>query len=127
MVYSHHHYDHIAGGKPFKDAGATVLAHRRAAERLARLKDPHTVLPDETMDGQHEAGCAESIDVPAGRLGRREGSRPGRQVLGDGREGGQASQVRSLAGLRTKPAVRPAALLRALGSRHLSRGSVLTA
>src|SRR3990172_12216642 len=24
LVYSHHHYDHIAGGKPFKDAGATV-------------------------------------------------------------------------------------------------------
>ena len=22
LVYSHHHYDHIAGGKPFKDAGA---------------------------------------------------------------------------------------------------------
>ena len=24
LVYSHHHYDHIAGGKPFKEAGATV-------------------------------------------------------------------------------------------------------
>src|SRR5688500_8802013 len=22
VVYSHHHFDHIAGGKPFKDAGA---------------------------------------------------------------------------------------------------------
>ena len=22
LVYSHHHYDHIAGGKPFKEAGA---------------------------------------------------------------------------------------------------------
>jgi glyoxylase-like metal-dependent hydrolase (beta-lactamase superfamily II) len=49
LIYSHHHYDHIAGGKAFKDAGATVLAHKRAAERLAALKDPHTVLPDETM------------------------------------------------------------------------------
>ena len=28
LIYSHHHYDHIAGGKPFKDAGATVIAHR---------------------------------------------------------------------------------------------------
>ncbi len=52
LIYSHHHFDHIAGGKPFKDAGATVLAHRRAAERLAILKDPHTVLPDETMGDQ---------------------------------------------------------------------------
>jgi glyoxylase-like metal-dependent hydrolase (beta-lactamase superfamily II) len=52
LIYSHHHFDHIAGGKPFKDAGATVIAHRRAAERLAVLKDPHTVLPDETMGNQ---------------------------------------------------------------------------
>jgi glyoxylase-like metal-dependent hydrolase (beta-lactamase superfamily II) len=52
LIYSHHHFDHIAGGKPFKEAGATIVAHKKAAERLARLKDPHTVLPDETMDGQ---------------------------------------------------------------------------
>ena len=26
LIYSHHHYDHIAGGKVFKDAGATVFA-----------------------------------------------------------------------------------------------------
>ena len=50
LVYSHHHFDHIAGGKAFKDAGVTVVAHKRAAERLAAIKDPHTVLPDETMD-----------------------------------------------------------------------------
>ena len=50
VVYSHHHFDHIAGGKPFKDAGATFVAHKRAKERLVALKDPHTVLPDETMD-----------------------------------------------------------------------------
>jgi glyoxylase-like metal-dependent hydrolase (beta-lactamase superfamily II) len=51
VIYSHHHFDHIAGGKPFKDAGATFVAHKRARERLAALKDPHTVLPDETVDG----------------------------------------------------------------------------
>jgi glyoxylase-like metal-dependent hydrolase (beta-lactamase superfamily II) len=50
VIYSHHHFDHIAGGKPFKDAGATFVAHRRAKERLDRLKDPHTVIPDETVD-----------------------------------------------------------------------------
>jgi glyoxylase-like metal-dependent hydrolase (beta-lactamase superfamily II) len=49
LVYSHHHFDHIAGGKPFKDAGATVIAHRRAKERLEVLKDPHTVIPDDTF------------------------------------------------------------------------------
>ena len=50
VIYSHHHFDHIAGGKAFKDAGATFVAHKRAQERLAVLKDPHTVLPDETVD-----------------------------------------------------------------------------
>lgn len=52
VIYSHHHFDHIAGGKPFKDAGAKFVAHKRARERLARLKDPHTVLPDETIEKQ---------------------------------------------------------------------------
>jgi glyoxylase-like metal-dependent hydrolase (beta-lactamase superfamily II) len=49
VIYSHHHFDHIAGGKAFKDAGATFLAHWRAKERLEQLKDPNTVLPDESV------------------------------------------------------------------------------
>jgi glyoxylase-like metal-dependent hydrolase (beta-lactamase superfamily II) len=50
LVYSHHHYDHVAGGQAFKDAGAKIVAHKRAKERLAQLKDPHTPLPDEVFD-----------------------------------------------------------------------------
>jgi glyoxylase-like metal-dependent hydrolase (beta-lactamase superfamily II) len=50
VIYSHHHFDHIAGGKPFKDAGATFIAHKKAKERLEQIKDPHTVIPDETVD-----------------------------------------------------------------------------
>src|SRR6186997_2795024 len=50
LVYSHHHYDHIAGGKPFKDAGAKIVAHKQAKVRLAALKDPSTPLPDEVVD-----------------------------------------------------------------------------
>jgi glyoxylase-like metal-dependent hydrolase (beta-lactamase superfamily II) len=49
LIYSHHHYDHIAGGQPFKDAGATIVAHQRAKERLAVLQDPSTPLPDQTI------------------------------------------------------------------------------
>src|SRR5215813_2534530 len=49
LIYSHHHFDHIAGGKAFKDAGARVIAHKRATERLKGLKDPHTVIPDESI------------------------------------------------------------------------------
>src|SRR5512145_602537 len=46
VVYSHHHYDHIAGGKPFKDLGATFIAHRNAKTRLEALRYPDAVIPD---------------------------------------------------------------------------------
>lgn len=49
VIYSHHHYDHIAGGRALKEAGATFIAHRKAKERLAKLMDPHTVIPDEVV------------------------------------------------------------------------------
>jgi glyoxylase-like metal-dependent hydrolase (beta-lactamase superfamily II) len=50
LVYSHHHYDHAAGGKPFKDAGATIVAHKNAKEHLARLAHPDVPVPDEAVD-----------------------------------------------------------------------------
>src|SRR6476661_9850507 len=50
LIYSHHHYDHIAGGKAFKDAGARVVAHKNATKRLKQINDPNTPLPDETFD-----------------------------------------------------------------------------
>jgi glyoxylase-like metal-dependent hydrolase (beta-lactamase superfamily II) len=49
LIYSHHHYDHIAGGKAFKDAGATIIGHRNVKTRLEPLKDPNTPLPDELV------------------------------------------------------------------------------
>jgi glyoxylase-like metal-dependent hydrolase (beta-lactamase superfamily II) len=52
LIYSHHHYDHIAGGKPFKDAGATIVAHKRAKERLVALKGLDVVIPDEVVTGK---------------------------------------------------------------------------
>jgi glyoxylase-like metal-dependent hydrolase (beta-lactamase superfamily II) len=50
LIYSHHHYDHIAGGKPFKDAGTTVVAHRNAKTRLEALRYADVVIPDEVVD-----------------------------------------------------------------------------
>jgi len=49
LIYSHHHFDHIAGGKAFKDAGARVIAHKNATARLKKINDPHTALPDESV------------------------------------------------------------------------------
>ena len=50
LVYSHHHFDHITGGKAFKDAGAKIIAHKRVNERLAVQNDPATPPADETFD-----------------------------------------------------------------------------
>jgi glyoxylase-like metal-dependent hydrolase (beta-lactamase superfamily II) len=50
LIYSHNHYDHVAGGQAFRDAGATILSHRRAKERLVQVQDPYTPIPDEVMD-----------------------------------------------------------------------------
>lgn len=52
VIYSHQHFDHIAGGKPFKDLGATFIAHRRAKERLEAMKYEDAVIPDEVVDGR---------------------------------------------------------------------------
>jgi glyoxylase-like metal-dependent hydrolase (beta-lactamase superfamily II) len=50
VIYSHHHPDHAAGGKPFKDAGATFVAHKNAKDRLAQMNRPDIVPVDETVD-----------------------------------------------------------------------------
>ena len=50
VIYSHHHYDHIAGGKPFKDAGATFVAHKRAKERLTELNFADITPVEEAVD-----------------------------------------------------------------------------
>jgi len=51
VIYSHPHFDHIAGGQPFKDLGATFVAHRNARDRIAALNFPDVVVPDEVVDG----------------------------------------------------------------------------
>jgi glyoxylase-like metal-dependent hydrolase (beta-lactamase superfamily II) len=57
VIYSHHHYDHIAGGQPFKELGARFIAHKRAKERFLELKKqnallPDVVMPDEVVDNK---------------------------------------------------------------------------
>src|SRR5262245_57802100 len=52
VIYSHSHFDHIAGGQPFKDLGAVFVAHRNAKARIAALKPTDVVVPDEEVDDQ---------------------------------------------------------------------------
>jgi glyoxylase-like metal-dependent hydrolase (beta-lactamase superfamily II) len=50
VVYSHGHFDHIAGGKPFKDLGATFISHWRTKELIEARKNPDVVMPDFVVD-----------------------------------------------------------------------------
>jgi glyoxylase-like metal-dependent hydrolase (beta-lactamase superfamily II) len=46
VVYSHGHWDHIAGGKPFKDLGATFVSHWRTKNLIDKRNPPDLVSPD---------------------------------------------------------------------------------
>ena len=52
VIYSHSHWDHIAGGKPFKDMGATFIAHENAKARIQAIKPDDVVVPDQTVATQ---------------------------------------------------------------------------
>src|SRR5207253_6783134 len=51
VIYSHSHFDHIAGGKPFKDLGAVFVAHKNAKARIETLRPADVVVPDQAVDG----------------------------------------------------------------------------
>jgi glyoxylase-like metal-dependent hydrolase (beta-lactamase superfamily II) len=55
LIYSHAHFDHIAGGKPFKDQGAIVIAHKNARTHFEWAKKQNAlldsvVMPDQVVD-----------------------------------------------------------------------------
>ncbi len=52
VIYSHSHYDHIAGGKPFKDLGAKFIAHKNAKAQLVRFPTADVVMPDELVNNK---------------------------------------------------------------------------
>ena len=39
-IYSHHHFDHIGGGKAFKEAGARIIGHKNIKPHLVATQDP---------------------------------------------------------------------------------------
>jgi glyoxylase-like metal-dependent hydrolase (beta-lactamase superfamily II) len=50
VIYSHSHFDHIAGGQPFKDLGATFVSHWRTKSLIEERKRPDVVVPDLVVD-----------------------------------------------------------------------------
>src|SRR5207245_9530986 len=69
VVYSHHDPDHIAGGKPFKDAGATFVAHRFAKGNIAQMKRADIVPVDEIVE-DHRTLSLGGTDLELTYLGR---------------------------------------------------------
>lgn len=53
MLHSHNHWDHSGGGKVWKDAGATIIAHAKAVAWMKANPNPRIglVVPDEGWSG----------------------------------------------------------------------------
>jgi len=52
VVYSHQHWDHIRGGRLFKDEGAKFVSHEKCVAHFADLPHPEVVMPDVTFRGR---------------------------------------------------------------------------
>jgi glyoxylase-like metal-dependent hydrolase (beta-lactamase superfamily II) len=51
VVYSHQHWDHVLGGRIFKDEGAEFISHEKCLPHWERHPHPELVLPDRTVAG----------------------------------------------------------------------------
>ncbi len=54
VAYSHSHWDHIGGGKVFKDEGATFVAQEQCAANLRENPSPNVVMPDVTFKDNYK-------------------------------------------------------------------------
>jgi glyoxylase-like metal-dependent hydrolase (beta-lactamase superfamily II) len=49
VVYSHNHWDHVRGGKIFKDEGAPFISHEKCVAHFRDKPNPDIVMPDITF------------------------------------------------------------------------------
>ncbi len=56
LIYSHQHWDHVSGGKIFKDEGAQVIAHENCVKHITDTPNPEIVMPDRTVKGGETIG-----------------------------------------------------------------------
>ena len=54
LLHSHNHWDHSAGGKAFKDAGAKIVAHKEAYDWMKGNPRGDITLPDEPWEGKRK-------------------------------------------------------------------------
>ncbi|MDX2143345.1 MAG: MBL fold metallo-hydrolase [Rhodospirillaceae bacterium] len=53
VVYSHQHWDHVLGGKIFKDEGAVFISHEKCVEHFKDLPNADLVMPDFTFSNNY--------------------------------------------------------------------------
>ena len=51
VIYSHEHWDHVLGGRIFKDEGAEFISHENCLKFFFRNPNPDLVIPDRTISG----------------------------------------------------------------------------
>ena len=154
VIYSHSHFDHIAGGQPFKDLGAVFVAHRNAKARIVALQRPDVVVPDQVVDrkrtitlggttleliyvGKNHSDSTLVMRLPKERIiftvdwiplqtvpFRGEESGRRPQVLGRRDTRGQTAKIRELGELQPVPSDEHRALLRFPQSWDLRRSAV---
>ena len=54
LLHSHNHWDHASGGKVFRDAGATLIAHEEAYVWMKANPGPDMVVPDQSWEGNRK-------------------------------------------------------------------------
>lgn len=59
VVYSHSHWDHVSGGRIFRDEGAEFVAHQKCADNIASSPNPDVIAPDRTFDREFRVKVGE--------------------------------------------------------------------
>ncbi len=72
VIYSHNHWDHIAGARIFKDQGAKIIQHEAGARETR--PSPIVVPADETFSGEKHVVTMGDQTVELIHLGRSHGS-----------------------------------------------------
>jgi hypothetical protein len=64
VVYSHYHWDRVAGAQIFKDEGAQIIAQEKCAQRFLENPNPEVVSPDITFEDIYEVTLGgKSLDL----------------------------------------------------------------
>ncbi|MDT7042207.1 MBL fold metallo-hydrolase [Candidatus Nitronereus thalassa] len=73
LLHSHNHWDHSSGGKVFRDAGATLIAHEEAYTWMKANPGPDMVVPDESWEGNRKDITLGGTNVELHYLGMNHG------------------------------------------------------